>query len=62
MDYKFHHIGIATNDINQTASMLSLLGYTPEDEQFDPLQNVNVRFLKSEKNPQIELIFWGGGR
>lgn len=54
--YKFHHIGIATNDLDQTTSMLSLFGYSAEDVRFDPLQNVNVRFLHHEENPLIELI------
>ncbi len=56
MDYKFHHIGIATNDLEQTASILSMFGYVSEDVQYDPLQNVNVRFLHHEQNPLIELI------
>ena len=60
MEYIFHHIGIATNDLDQTTLMLSLFGYSAEDIQYDSLQNVTVRFMRHERNPLIELIFSGG--
>ncbi len=59
MEYKLHHIGLATKDIESTTHMLTLMGYKADELKFDPLQNVDVRFLYHEANPPIELI--GGG-
>lgn len=56
MNYKLHHIGIATKCMEQTILMLRLFGYSEGDIAFDEAQNVNVCFLTHEANPMIELI------
>ena len=52
----FHHLGIACKDINQTAEKYSLLGYTRGEQIFDPLQNINIRFLTHPEMPLVELL------
>ena len=54
---KFHHIGIATVDLTQTAKLLELFGYKPKGEKkIDHLQNVEVLFLSSKNMPLLELL------
>lgn len=53
---EFHHIGIATKDIEKSALAYSLLGYQSGDLIYDPIQRVNLCFLKQEGFPVIELV------
>lgn len=55
-DFKFHHIGVATNDINATASMYEQGGYSRSASIFDPIQNVNICWLTKEGVPTVELL------
>lgn len=55
-ELKFHHIGIACNDINQTATEYEFLGYNRGDIVVDPLQNIKICFLKHPELPCIELL------
>ena len=52
----FHHIGIATADIQKTTESYLALGFTAGDVIFDPIQNVNISFLQKEMHPLIELV------
>ena len=53
---KFHHIGIATENIEVTAKLLSYFGYSIGETMKDPLQNVWVKFLSHPTEPTLELI------
>lgn len=52
----FHHIGVATKDIEATASEYELGGYTRSATVFDPIQNVNICWLTKDGSPTIELL------
>ncbi len=54
--FEFHHIGVACQDIEKTASMYVEAGYSRTDTIIDPLQNVNVCVLTKEGMPRIELL------
>ena len=55
---KFHHIGVATHNIEKSISDFLLLGYEQHSTKiiFDPLQNVNLAFLSKSLEPTIELV------
>jgi methylmalonyl-CoA/ethylmalonyl-CoA epimerase len=52
----FHHIGVATKDIDATASVYEQGGYHRSAVIFDPVQNVNVCWLTKEGTPTVELL------
>lgn len=54
--FRFHHIGIACQDIEKTAKMYVAGGYLRSDTIVDPLQNVYVCVLKKEGQPTVELL------
>lgn len=53
---QFHHIGVATNDIEATASVYEQGGYHRSSSIFDPVQNVNICWLTREGYPAVELL------
>lgn len=53
---KFHHIGVATYDIDATASAYEQGGYHRSASIFDPIQNVNICWLTKEGMPTVELL------
>lgn len=53
---KFHHIGIAVNNIEVTTAFYKLIGYSVSDIVFDNNQNVNVCYLTKQGQPAIELV------
>jgi methylmalonyl-CoA/ethylmalonyl-CoA epimerase len=53
---KFHHIGIATKDLNKSISIYRKMGYVPSELIYDPNQKVNLCFLKKTNSPLIELV------
>lgn len=53
---KFHHIGVAVNDIEATASVYEQGGYHRSARIFDPVQNVNICWLTREGYPTVELL------
>ena len=54
--FKFHHIGVAVNDIDATASLYLSAGYERTDTVYDPVQNVYICFLTKEGMPMLELV------
>ena len=53
----FHHIGIATHNIEETAKKYNLFGYkTSTDIIFDPIQNVYISFMEKPNSPRLELV------
>jgi methylmalonyl-CoA/ethylmalonyl-CoA epimerase len=57
---KFHHIGFATDNLDEAKSFFVKLGYTPGEDTFVPSQKVTVCFLNKAGQPQIELITSAG--
>lgn len=55
-NFRFHHIGVATNDIDATASVYEQGGYRRSASIFDPVQNVNICWLTKEGMPTVELL------
>lgn len=53
---KYHHIGIACEDIDATARHYQDLGYVKGEKIIDPLQNIEICFLDHKNMPRIELL------
>jgi methylmalonyl-CoA/ethylmalonyl-CoA epimerase len=53
---EFHHIGIATKDIEKSSYIYSLFGYKAGNKIFDPIQKVELCFLEKVGFPIIELV------
>ena len=56
MNLKFHHIGIACSKIEKSIETYHKLGYSFSKIIYDPIQNVNLCFLKKNNSPMIELV------
>jgi len=54
--FKFHHIGIATNNIERTAQYYIDAGYVMSEVVYDDIQNASIAFLEKSWMPCIELI------
>lgn len=54
--FKFHHIGIATKDIDATASVYEQGGYHRSVVIVDHIQNVCICWLTKEGVPTVELL------
>ena len=53
----FHHIGIATHNIEETTKKYNLFGYhSSTDTFFDPIQNVYITFMEKLNSPRLELV------
>jgi methylmalonyl-CoA/ethylmalonyl-CoA epimerase len=55
-DFRFHHIGIAVNNIDETAEIYLAAGYNKTDTVYDPLQHVHICFLNKDGMPTLELL------
>lgn len=55
-EFKFHHLGVAVNDIESTASVYEQGGYHRSASIFDPVQNVNICWLNRDGYPTVELL------
>jgi methylmalonyl-CoA/ethylmalonyl-CoA epimerase len=55
---KFHHIGVATNDLKRAIKLYSDLGYNLQNSQIytDQIQKVKIAFMKLDGHPLIELV------
>jgi methylmalonyl-CoA/ethylmalonyl-CoA epimerase len=54
--FTFHHVGVATNSIAHTSKYYKEAGYLVSETVFDPVQNVNICFLRKSDHPCVELI------
>lgn len=52
----FHHLGVATKDIDATASVYAQGGYKRSTTIYDPIQNVKICWLTKEDTPIVELL------
>jgi len=55
-DFEFHHIGIATSNIEKTAKYYTDAGYLKTETVLDILQNVYICFLSKKNAPLLELV------
>lgn len=55
-NFRFHHIGVATIDIEKTAEIYVNAGYSKTGTIYDPIQNVYICFLQKEGMPMVELL------
>lgn len=55
-EFRFHHIGVAVNDIEATASVYEQGGYHRSVTIYDPIQNVNICWLTKDGSPILELL------
>jgi len=55
-DFRFHHIGIATDSIKNTAQHYIAADYIASDTIYDPIQKVYIAFLQKNGMPLIELV------
>lgn len=53
---EFHHIGVATSNINKSSDIFKQLGFIADKVIFDEIQNVNICFLRKPGHPDIELV------
>ncbi|MGL6363259.1 GNAT family N-acetyltransferase [Aeromonas veronii] len=54
---EFHHIGVATKDIEREFSTYRLLGYKREGNYFtDEIQGIKGQFIVSNNQPRLELL------
>jgi methylmalonyl-CoA/ethylmalonyl-CoA epimerase len=53
---KFHHLGIATEDIKRSIELCRNLGFISGEIIRDEIQKVNICFMRKKGHPLIELI------
>jgi methylmalonyl-CoA/ethylmalonyl-CoA epimerase len=53
---KFHHIGVACKNIKDSILSYEEIGYESSELILDPIQNVELCFLKKADSPLIELV------
>jgi methylmalonyl-CoA/ethylmalonyl-CoA epimerase len=54
--YRFHHMGVATRNIEKSAAAYANLGYSRSETIVEPSQNVKICFLTRPGSPAIELV------
>ena len=52
----FHHVGLAVESIERTATLFMEAGYKMSNVIFDPIQNVNISFLEKIGSPLLEMV------
>lgn len=56
-EFEFHHIGVASKDIEKDFRAFSLLGYTKASDFFeDDAQGIRGVFLEATRQPRLELL------
>lgn len=56
-NFKFHHIGVATTNINKEFETFKMIGYSKESDIFeDNLQGIKGMFIVAEGHPRLELL------
>lgn len=56
MDLDFHHIGVATHDMDPAVRIYEGLGYAATLRITDPIQKVNVVMMNRDGHPTIEIL------
>lgn len=55
-DFKFHHIGIAVFDIDDTAQYYIDAGYQKTETVIDTIQNVKICFLTERRYADVRTV------
>jgi methylmalonyl-CoA/ethylmalonyl-CoA epimerase len=55
-NFKFHHLGIATRNLEKCAEIYRKMGYDLSEIKVEPSQHVKIGFLYKSGNPVVELI------
>jgi methylmalonyl-CoA/ethylmalonyl-CoA epimerase len=54
---RFHHVGIAVQNINEAIQAYEVLGYSKSSAVIiDPIQKVQLCFLDKDESPTLELV------
>jgi methylmalonyl-CoA/ethylmalonyl-CoA epimerase len=53
---KFHHIGIACKNLNKSIEIYRKMGYSSSEIIHDPIQKVDLCFMRKINSPIIELV------
>ena len=54
---RFHHVGIAVQNINEAIQAYEVLGYSKVSAiNIDPIQKVQLCFLDKDQSPTLELV------
>ncbi len=58
LEMNFHHIGVATNNLDKAIRLYSDLGYNMENTNvvYDPIQKVKIAFMDKDGAPLTELL------
>ncbi|MCB0390338.1 MAG: VOC family protein [Bdellovibrionales bacterium] len=56
-DLKFDHFGLAVKYPSKAENFLSALGYIIDEEVYDPLQKVNLKYATHQEMPAVELVY-----
>ena len=56
IQYRYHHTGVATKDIEITSAFYKNIGYSQSEIVIDKIQNVRICFLSKKNSPLIELV------
>lgn len=55
-ELRYHHIGIACFDIDESKAFYVRMGYKASETVDDPIQDIRICFLDKEGMPRIELL------
>ena len=55
-DGTIDHIGIATNSLDESQKLWSILGFTKGDDKINSDQGVKIRFMNGKTSTRIELL------
>ena len=55
-DGTIDHIGIATNSLDESQQLWSILGFTKGDDKINSDQGVKIRFMNGKTSTRIELL------
>ena len=58
---RFHHVGMAVRRPDDAFRYLAALGYTRDNQVFDPLQTVSLALFSHKEMPAIEVIWPADG-
>ena len=56
IQYRYHHTGVATKDIEITSAFYKNIGYSQSQIVIDEIQNVRICFLSKKNSPLVELV------
>ena len=56
IQYRYHHTGVATKDIEITSAFYKNIGYSQSEIVIDKIQNVRICFLSKKNSPLVELV------